>query len=715
MNQILMMSNDPILKRKNLEVLIGNGFQVTDVSDALDGLLMVDKDGFSAIIIDEELADIDGYKATQKIRQYSQIPIILLGSGLPEDVWSKVDELGFDIYLKKPISPRELVAQVKSVVKRFQFDLKDRKYPDNGSKGAGMADTPDLSENAIKTVDQVISSAESHIQKGTELIDEVKKNSDELSMPTISGVTSPHKTETLKPELVNTATDAMGISPKTLLATNMAMFEETKNIRLADEVITDSAEQEKNNQEKNNIDIPTLEVWADANMAKLVDLLASGRLNAINPTIDSSAEDGFTYEEVDRSLNAASSETISILETLAKGNVLNRTPFEKVYKDADGSLQLVPVERCPNCGSGTIVRGQLIEHFYCGNVGMEQDYKVDHKYNCPKCNKELKLLGTDYRNIGIHYKCTTCQETFPAPVIKWRNLKTGKIWDFEELHEIQLYSYHLNADRKEWLEFQLKPKAQLVEFLKSRGYKVEELAKVQSSSGAVHTVDILASRDDGLSKYHLGIEVLIASKGKKEVGLERLFEFDTKAYDIGLNYKVVLVMPRLSSEAAKFASRQKIGVFEANDPTALIAFLGRQKLMATSVLPENIPQFSTKSGTFSWPQGKIATYLSSKGYEVHENAKIKGKSGAEYTFDIFAQRDDVIIKPAIVVSVLSVEDKLAVGIDKISQFDAETFDAGLRNRVVIGIPQISPEAKQFARQQRIKLLEESELRAIIGA
>ena len=109
MTRVLVMSNDPILKRKNLEVLVGSGFQVADVSDALDGLLLVDKDGFGTIIIDEELADIDGYRACQKIRQYSQVPIILLGTEPSEDVWAKIDELGFDIYLKKPVSPRELV------------------------------------------------------------------------------------------------------------------------------------------------------------------------------------------------------------------------------------------------------------------------------------------------------------------------------------------------------------------------------------------------------------------------------------------------------------------------------------------------------------------------------------------------------------------------------------------------------------------------------
>jgi DNA-binding response OmpR family regulator len=117
MNQILLMSNDPIFKRKSLEVLASAGFKVTEVSDAFDGLLLVDRDGFSAIIIDEELADIDGYRAFEKTRQYSQVPLILLGTESPEDVWAKIDKQRFDVYLKKPVTLGELVEQTKFAIK----------------------------------------------------------------------------------------------------------------------------------------------------------------------------------------------------------------------------------------------------------------------------------------------------------------------------------------------------------------------------------------------------------------------------------------------------------------------------------------------------------------------------------------------------------------------------------------------------------------------
>jgi hypothetical protein len=51
--------------------------------------------------------------------------------------------------------------------------------------------------------------------------------------------------------------------------------------------------------------------------------------------------------------------------------------------------------------------------------------------------------------------------------------------------------------------------------------------------------------------------------------------------------------------------------------------------------------------------------------------------------------------------------------DEVSRFDAAAFDCGIRNKVFIGIPNISSQAKQFARQQRIDIFEQQDLGRII--
>jgi len=616
MYKILILSNDPIWKQKNIGILTEGGFDVSDVPDALEGLLMVDKNGFDAFIIDEELLDIDGYRACQKIRQYSEKPIILIGTEAVEEIWGKVNDIGFDAYLKKPVGPRELLAQLRAILRRTKLQ-EEQPLPEK-DKTATVTTTPEIEPVQIEKV-----SGPTAVQP--EVVQEKKP-----SEPQLQGIICPHckvrnpepqkfcgscgirlngetkpalvtllpevepvrlektaeaKTAEIKPveeEQITKAESEWSICPScgaknplgSQTCTVCRAILEEKDIKPKDTPFTPlpktgplqiaARPTVKQPQTAVRDNIPstssTSHEWQFASMSRLIDALAKGKITELNPAIDTSAPGGFSYPEVDRLLGTSGDESMKSLEALTTDGILTRKPFEKLKVDPEGSCQLVPVERCPYCDSGKMINGQLIEHFSCGNVQLEQDYASNHKYTCPKCKKELKLLGTDYRYVGIQHRCLNCENIFPSPLNKWRNLTTGKLWFSDELRNVELYSYSLNPDKRDWLEFQLKPKAQLVDFLRLQGYQVEELAEVHGSSGAVHTVDILATRDDSLAKFRIGIGVLTALPGEHQVGLGELFKFDSEAYDMGLVYKVVIALPKLSPEATKYAERQNIGI-----------------------------------------------------------------------------------------------------------------------------------------------------------
>jgi DNA-binding response OmpR family regulator len=797
-NQILIMSSDPILKKKNIAVLTENGFEVSETSHALDGLLKIDKNGFDTIIIDEELADTDGYEACQKIRQYSDTPIILLGVESEENVWAKIEELGFDIYLKKPVSPRELMARVKALMRRPTNKTKSKdkirlvadtmpvqmqktaepekaRFPElqqtmtcpscgaqnlAGQKFCGTCATrlvviqatpviipPEKRilqlEEAIELEEAIKKDKTPQVQQqavtctncgaqnpvgqkfcgscATRLTPDVKSNAVAPSQRT--GQVQAKKPAKAQQQTIfcpycgspnSVGQKFCGTCAARLVietqGTPVTPLKETMLVKLDSTIPARPAQAPLATKEPAGDEGVTLRVWQDARVVKLIDALVSGRLNEINPVIDVASEGGFNYPEVDRLLQVSGNETRNVLEELANGNILDRKPFETLIIDPEGSFQLVPVERCPNCDAGNLAKGQLIEHFTCGNVGLDLDYRSDHKYICPKCKRELQFLGTDYHYVGTQYRCRSCNNTFPKPAIKWRNMKTSKIWSPEQLGESSIYSYILKEDKKTWLEFQLKPKTQLVEFLKVQGYQVEESARIQGKSGAVHTIDILATRNEGLAIFHLGVGILIAPPGEGEVRLEGLFKFDTIAYDTGINYRVAIAIPKLSPEATKFAERQKIGVFEATEPSALISFLDSQSHLSPAVLPG---RYRAESDAVSG-RGELAAFLRHRGYEVFEKARIIGKSGAEHIFDIFAQRDDAIIRPTIAITI-SNADEGPMGVDKVSQFDAEAYDSGIQNKVIIGIPKVSQEGKQLAKQQRIRAIDEHELTGLLNS
>ena len=70
-------------------------------------------------------------------------------------------------------------------------------------------------------------------------------------------------------------------------------------------------------------------------------------------------------------------------------------------------------------------------------------------------------------------------------------------------------------------------------------------------SGVEYTFDILCNYDIDNFGYSIGIDF---PEGADDVTLDRVFLFDTKAYDAGTDYKVLVVKSKLNPEAAKFAA-----------------------------------------------------------------------------------------------------------------------------------------------------------------
>lgn len=466
-----------------------------------------------------------------------------------------------------------------------------------------------------------------------------------------------------------------------------------------------------------NAEQANFNIWQDTNMVKLIEALVSDKITDIKPVIDISRRNAVSYPSI-RSLVQTAHTTIDLLDTLAEADILRKTLFEKLFVDPDGSYQLIPVERCPHCDSANLESGRLLEHYSCGNIEFEYYYLNDSKLICPKCHSELKLLGTDYCYLGNQYRCLDCENLSATAVIKWRNLQTGKVWTADRLSHVPCFSFELNTNKKSWLQFQLKPKKNLVDFLKIRGYDVCELAEVKGSSGAVHTIDILATRDDVLAKLRFGIVILTAHDNNPFVSLEDVFRFDTTTYDLNLEYKAIVAIPKLTEEAKMFAERQKIKVFEIDDINDLMFHIEEQATPLSLVsmnrkTSETIDNYTT-SEMLDAPfiSEKVTTYLQNRGYAVTEGKKVKGKSGIEYNFDIYAQREDLVIQPSIGIDIGINDLKDSVDLNTIIQFDAKTYDTGTRNRTFIAIPKATIEAQQFAKRQQILIIDWLDLNRI---
>ncbi len=100
------------------------GYHIERVGNGSDALLKLNSAKPSLIVLDLMLPDIDGFEVCRQIRKKSDVPILML-TARKEDVDKIVGlELGADDYLTKPFNPRELVARVKAILRRYQSGLR---------------------------------------------------------------------------------------------------------------------------------------------------------------------------------------------------------------------------------------------------------------------------------------------------------------------------------------------------------------------------------------------------------------------------------------------------------------------------------------------------------------------------------------------------------------------------------------------------------------
>ena len=123
MNQplVLVVDDEQSLRkfvRKNLEV---RNFRVLTASNGIEALSIFEHHNVDLVILDVMMPRLDGLETTHRIRQHSQVPIIVLTALGEETDKVRAFDLGADDYLTKPFGVAELLARVRAVLRRAQW------------------------------------------------------------------------------------------------------------------------------------------------------------------------------------------------------------------------------------------------------------------------------------------------------------------------------------------------------------------------------------------------------------------------------------------------------------------------------------------------------------------------------------------------------------------------------------------------------------------
>ncbi len=120
MSRILIVDDDKEIRNLISVYLENEGMETQKAEDAIEAMEMLEKNEFDLIILDIMMPKMDGIQACMKIREERSMPIIML-SARSEDM-DKIQGLasGADDYLSKPFNPLELIARVKSQLRRYK-------------------------------------------------------------------------------------------------------------------------------------------------------------------------------------------------------------------------------------------------------------------------------------------------------------------------------------------------------------------------------------------------------------------------------------------------------------------------------------------------------------------------------------------------------------------------------------------------------------------
>jgi len=120
--RVLLIDDDVRLHDLLASYLRQNGMDVVGAHDGAHGLAALEAGTFDAVLLDVMMPGMNGLETCRRIRQKSNVPLIMLTAKGDETDRVVGLEMGADDYVAKPFSPRELLARLRAVLRRAKPD-----------------------------------------------------------------------------------------------------------------------------------------------------------------------------------------------------------------------------------------------------------------------------------------------------------------------------------------------------------------------------------------------------------------------------------------------------------------------------------------------------------------------------------------------------------------------------------------------------------------
>lgn len=119
--RILVVDDESRMRKLVRDFLVKDHYDVLEAEDGEQAVeLFFREKGIALIVLDVMMPKMDGWQVCREIREYSQVPIIMLTARGDEQDELQGFKLGVDEYISKPFSPKILVARIEAILRRTQ-------------------------------------------------------------------------------------------------------------------------------------------------------------------------------------------------------------------------------------------------------------------------------------------------------------------------------------------------------------------------------------------------------------------------------------------------------------------------------------------------------------------------------------------------------------------------------------------------------------------
>jgi CheY-like chemotaxis protein len=257
-------------------------------------------------------------------------------------------------------------------------------------------------------------------------------------------------------------------------------------------------------------------------------------------------------------INLGSGHLLRILEKLEIENFVVKEEIDNylVCPECKG-FNTKPSFCCPTCRNKTLERAVVIEHLLCGHLAKADAFEKGEKLVCPKCNKQLKSMGVDYRKAGNWFSCGN-KHFFGMPWIEYQCNECGRVFPLEEGDFVNLYRYSINPEkldeaRKLSLDYEL-----LGDRITRLGFNSEFMGNLISDSGVEIEFDFIATNKAG----HVVVDFNTIFGEMQE---ERILRFIAKVGEIKPQAAVFASLCRVIPSVRNMAHKYGVHVIEEED------------------------------------------------------------------------------------------------------------------------------------------------------